>query len=126
MVPGKLSPAADPGDEADGGFSIDVNFVALASGTCFAAKVVVRRLPSRDEVFSDRAINGGQGWATPQEALAVALARGYRYMREQACVVAAPPLPAVLWTKPAVREARQPRAAKGVMPSRGLNLDLGG
>ena len=126
MDPSKPSPAADPGDEPDGGFAIDVSFVALASGTCFAAKVVVRRLPSRDEVFSDRAINGGQGWATPQEALAVALARGYRYVREQVCVVAAPPLPAAVWTKPAVREARQPRAAKGGLPSRSLNLDLGG
>jgi hypothetical protein len=41
-------------------------------------------------MFCDRAINGGQGWRTPQEALAVALARGRRYVREQVCVAAQP------------------------------------
>lgn len=90
MEPGSRSAAVDPVDETGGGFAIDVSSVPLASGTCYAAKVVVRRLPSQHEMFCDRAINGGQGWPTPQEALAVALARGRRYVREQVCVAAQP------------------------------------
>ncbi len=94
MAPGGRNAADEPLDEAGGGFTIDVSSVALASGTCYAAKVVVRQLPSQVEMFSDRAINGGQGWRTPQEALAVALARGRRYVRDQVFVAAPPPAPA--------------------------------
>lgn len=94
MALGSLNAADDAIDEASGGFAIDVISVALASGTCYAARVVVRQLPSQVEMFSDRAINGGQGWRTPQEALAVALARGRRYVRDQVFVAAPPPAPA--------------------------------
>lgn len=93
MEPGRRNAGVAPIDEAGDGFAIDVSSVALASGSCYAAKVVVRQLPSQVEIFSDRAINGGQGWPTPQEALAVALARGRRYVREQVCVAAVPPAP---------------------------------
>lgn len=94
MEPDRRNAAVVPIDEAGDGFAIDVSSVALASGSCYAAKVVVRHLPSQVEMFSDRAINGGQGWRTPQEALAVALARGRRYVRDQVCVAALPPAPA--------------------------------
>ena len=94
MEPGSRNAADDAIDEAGGGFAIDVSSVPLASGTCYAAKVVVRQLPSQVEIFCDRAINGGQGWPTPQEALAVALARGRRYVRDQVRVAALPPAPA--------------------------------
>ena len=94
MEPGSRNAAVAPIDEAGDGFAIDVSSVPLASGTCYAAKVVVRQLPSQVEMFCDRAINGGQGWPTPQEALAVALARGRRYVRDQVCVAALPLAPA--------------------------------
>lgn len=94
MEPDSRNVTVDAIDEAGGGFAIDVSSVPLASGTCYAAKVVVRQLPSQIEMFCDRAINGGQGWPTPQEALAVALARGRRYVRDQVCVAAQPPAPA--------------------------------
>lgn len=73
----------DFGGEARRGFAIDATSVPLVSGTRYGAEVMVRQLPSQDEMFSDRSINGGQGWPTPQEALAVALARGRRYVHEQ-------------------------------------------
>ena len=75
--------AVDFGGEANSGFAIDANSVPLVSGTRYGAEVMVRQLPSQNEMFSDRSINGGQGWFTPQEALAAALARGRRYVREQ-------------------------------------------
>ena len=93
MEPGSRNAAADPIDEASGGFAIDVSCVPLASGTCYAAKVVVRSLPAQDELFAELAVNGGRGWPTPQAALAMALTRGRRYVWERVCVAASPPAP---------------------------------
>lgn len=92
MELGSRNADVDAIHDAGSGFAIDVSWVALASGTCYAGKVVVRHLPSQAEIFTERAINGGQGWRSPQEALAAALARGRRYIRDQVCIAATSPL----------------------------------
>lgn len=80
-LPAKHLLAAEWLDETADLYTIHVSAAVLEQGLGYAATLVVRQLPSNAEVLSTASPADG-GWATPQDALAAALARGRRFVRE--------------------------------------------
>lgn len=72
-------------DERSAEYSIQVSAVADAGYAVYRARVVVKELPGMRQVFCDDVLLQEQTWPQLRDALAVALARGQRFVRFALC-----------------------------------------